>query len=387
MVQMGTTSIQTFAMTSIVPRAARAAAFAFAIVAAPAVSAQDGGRGLFGGLFGQDQRPPQPVGQANDAELIVRIDRLERQLREQTGAIEQLQYRNQQLEQLVKRLQEDTEFRFQELGSKGAARTPAPLVRPQAPTVLGPVAPARRSDVSEPNDGLTAGTGRRSDAFDPAANQTAPGAPRVLGSLPSTAGPESVSRNPPPVIEAPPDVPLARAGGVPNLPTLGANAAGDPVARVPGAALLAPPPPRNPNATGAQIAAVEPPSNTPKDTYDLAYGYVLRKDYALAEDGFRTFLRKFPGDRLVGDANYWLGESMFQRQRYRDAAELFLAVTTKFEGSSRAPDALLRLGQSLVALGEKEAGCAALGEVGRKYPRASVSLKQGVDREQKRAHC
>jgi tol-pal system protein YbgF len=114
---------------------------------------------------------------------------------------------------------------------------------------------------------------------------------------------------------------------------------------------------------------------------------VLRKDYSLAEDGFRTFLRKFPGDRLVGDANYWLGESMFQRQRYRDAAELFLAVTTKFETSSRAPDALLRLGQSLVALGEKEAGCAALGEVGRKYPRASVGLKQGVDREQKRAHC
>jgi tol-pal system protein YbgF len=377
-------------MTSIVPRAVRAAAFTFAIVAAPAVSAQDNGRGLFGGIFSQDQRPPQPVGQANDADLIVRTDRLERQLRELTGAIEQLQYRNQQLEQLVKRLQEDTEFRFQELGSKGAARSPAPPVRPQAPAALGPVAPARRSDVVEPNDGLTAGTGRRSDAFDPAANPAAPGAPRVLGSLPGAAA-ESVSRNPPPVIEGPPDTPAARAGSSPNLSTLGANAAGDPAGRVPGAAssgsVLPPPPPRNPNATGAQVAAVEPPSNTPKDTYDLAYGYVLRKDYALAEDGFRTFLRKFPGDRLVGDANYWLGESMFQRQRYRDSAELFLAVTTKFESSSRAPDALLRLGQSLVALGEKEAGCAALGEVGRKYPRASVSLKQGVDREQKRAHC
>ncbi|MGP0091504.1 MAG: tol-pal system protein YbgF [Xanthobacteraceae bacterium] len=321
----------------------------------------------------------------------MRIDRLERQLRELTGTIEQLQYRNQQLEQLVKRLQEDTEFRFQELGSKGtgAARTAAPPLRPQASAAQTPAGPARRSDMVEPSDGPTAGTGRRSDAFDPGANPTAPGAPRVLGSLPGAAGPESVSRNPPPVIEAPPDVP--RAGAPANLSPLGANAAGDPAARVPGAPtpanLLPPPPPRNPNATGAQVAAVEPPSNTPKDTYDLAYGYVLRKDYAAAEDGFRIFLRKYPGDRLVGDANYWLGESMFQRQRYRDAAELFLAVTTKFESSSKAPDALLRLGQSLVALGEKEAGCAALGEVGRKYPRASVTLKQGVDREQKRAHC
>ena len=188
MVSVGTTSIQTFAMTSIVPRAVRTAAFAVAIVAAPAVSAQDGGRGLFGGIFSPDQRPPQPVGQANDVDLIVRIDRLERQLRELTGAIEQLQYRNQQLDQLVKRLQEDTEFRFQELGSKGAARTPAPPVRPQPPAALGPLAPARRSDALEPNDGLTAGTGRRSDAFDPAANPNAPGAPRVLGSLPGAAG-------------------------------------------------------------------------------------------------------------------------------------------------------------------------------------------------------
>jgi tol-pal system protein YbgF len=373
-------------MSSIVPRAAQAVAFACAIVVGPALWAQDGGRGLFGGIFSQD-RPPQPVGQASESDLVVRIDRLERHIREMTGTIEQLQYRNQQLEQLVKRLQEDTEFRFQELGSKGAARTPAPAVRPQAPAAQGPMAPARRSDVSEPSEGPTAGTGRRSDAFDPIANPTAPGAPRVLGSVPAAGGPEAVSRNPPPVIEAPPEVPIARGGSSPSLAALGA---GDPAARAPGTSpgsVLPPPPPRNPNATGAQAAAVEPPSNTPKDTYDLAYGYVLRKDYALAEDGFRTFLRKFPGDRLVGDANYWLGESMFQRQRYRDAAELFLAVTTKFETSSKAADALLRLGQSLVALGEKEAGCAALGEVGRKYPRASVGLKQGVDREQKRARC
>ena len=53
----------------------------------------------------------------------------------------------------------------------------------------------------------------------------------------------------------------------------------------------------------------------------------------------------------------------------------------------RAPDALLRLGQSLAALGEKEAACASLGEVMRKFPRASAGVKQGVEREQKRVRC
>jgi hypothetical protein len=90
---------------------------------------------------------------------------------------------------------------------------------------------------------------------------------------------------------------------------------------------------------------------------------------------------------MAPDALYWLGESLFQRQRYRDAAESFLTVSTKHETTGKAPDALLRLGQSLAALGEKDTACATLGEVSRKYPRASLSVKQGVEREQKRVRC
>jgi tol-pal system protein YbgF len=146
------------------------------------------------------------------------------------------------------------------------------------------------------------------------------------------------------------------------------------------------PAPRSSNAGGAVVATL-PPSQTPRDEYDLAYGYVLRKDYALAEEGFRSFLSRYPGDRMTGDATYWLGESLFQRQRYRDAAEAFLNVSTKYEATPKAPDALLRLGQSLAALGEKEAACASLGEVLRKFPRASAGVKQGVEREQKRVRC
>jgi len=78
---------------------------------------------------------------------------------------------------------------------------------------------------------------------------------------------------------------------------------------------------------------------------------------------------------------------LFQEKHYRDAAESFLAVSTKYENTPRAPEALMRLGQALAALGEKEAACASLGEVLRKYPKASATVKQNVDREQKRVHC
>jgi tol-pal system protein YbgF len=129
------------------------------------------------------------------------------------------------------------------------------------------------------------------------------------------------------------------------------------------------------------------PTNTPKDEYDLAYGYMLRKDYALAEEALRAFLKKYPSDRMVADASYWLGESLFQRQRYREAAETFLNVSTKFESSGKAPDALLRLGQSLAALKEKEAACTTFGEIGRRYPKASANVRHGAEREQKRLGC
>ncbi len=120
--------------------------------------------------------------------------------------------------------------------------------------------------------------------------------------------------------EPPIGAPGGRAAGAPlDLATMG-----PPGGAGPGAPL------RNPPAGGAVVATL-PPSQSPRDEYDLGYGYVLRKDYALAEDSFRSFLSKYPDDRLAGDATYWLGEALFQRQRYRDAAEAFLNVSTKYE--------------------------------------------------------
>jgi TolA-binding protein len=72
---------------------------------------------------------------------------------------------------------------------------------------------------------------------------------------------------------------------------------------------------------------------------------------------------------------------------YRDAADSFLTVSTKYDTATKAPDSLLRLGQSLAAMGEKESACATFAEVGRKYPRAALNVRQGVEREQKRVRC
>ncbi|MGB9395379.1 MAG: tol-pal system protein YbgF [Pseudolabrys sp.] len=336
--------------------------------------------------------PSGRVAQSAPGDLSVRLDRMESALRQLTGTIEQLQYRNQQLEMQLKRVQDDTEYRFQQLGSRGG---PAPV--PQA----APVGPGNAPPVSNP--------GRRSDVFDPSQNPNAPGAPRTLGNQAVIAAPEPMQDNGTPV-----GAPGGRGAGAPlDLSTVAGNnnspppqavappsavasAAAVPVP-VPQVAAPSPPPqpqpqpqqvrPAVPNSPAGPQLATLPPSASPQDEYDMAYGYVLHKDYSLAEQAFRDFLKKYPNERLVPEAQYWLGESLFQQQRYRDAAESFLGVSTKFERAGKAPDALLRLGQSLAALNQKEAACATLAEVGRKYPRASTGVKRGVEQEQKRAHC
>jgi tol-pal system protein YbgF len=344
----------------------RATALAFVALAAtcPALESARAQEGLFDRIFSGSERfggeraaqpaagqPPDRAAPAPAPDLMVRVDRLEAQIRQLTGVIEQLQYRNQQLEGQVRRMQEDPR---------------ALQSRPQSlPPQAGPAA--------------TASPGRRGDAFDPSHNPNAPGAPQTLGSIAAAGGPPTMS---------PPPSPPTGADGQGSIGAPGGRGAGAPL----DIATMAPPnsqapgqPPRNPNAGGA--VATLPPTQTPRDEYDLAYGYVLRKDYALAEQGFRDFMKSNPGDRLAPEAQYWLGESMFQRQRYRDAAEAFLTVSTKFETTAKAPDALLRLGQSLAALGEKEAACASLGEVKRKFPKASAGVKKSVEQEQKRVAC
>lgn len=344
--------------------------------------------------------------QMSEADLVTRIDRLQAQVRELTGTVEELQYRNQQLEQELQRLRVAAPAAsgptspvaqspaptppyssqqypspsslqpssLQPSSSQPSAAYPTPLAQPVG---AGASVPSAAPPAPLASNDANLSAARHGDAFDPVSNPGAPGAPRPLGA--------STEANEPPPPAPSMASPAPRAAGAPlDLSSPSVTPPPTTTAAVGGA--LPPPPPSNPSATGATLAAL-PPSNTPKDEYDLAYGYVLHKDFGLAEQTFRDFLHKYPSDRLAPEAQYWLGESLFQDKQYRDAAESFLTVSTKYENTARAPDALLRLGQSLAALGEKEAACASLGEVLRKYPRAPLSVKQSVDREQKRTHC
>jgi tol-pal system protein YbgF len=281
-----------------------------------------------------------PAAAQDAADLVVRTSRMENQIRQLSGQIEQLQFENRRLSEQLRKFQEDVEFRLNE---RGGGRAPAAA----APGAAAPAA------------GAAPRPQRRSDAFDPNTQVGAAGAPRPLnGGIGGIIEDEFAEGG--------------AAQGPLDLQGVGRGA--------PGGAIPQPAP------RGASVAAASGPA-TAKEAYDLAYAAILRKEYEQAEMGFRQFLQSYPRDRLAIDATYWLGESYLQRKRYREAAEQFLKVSSDAPKSAKAPESLLRLGIALNGLGARDQACATYAKVGVDYPSAPNSVRQGIERERRRSGC
>lgn len=128
-------------------------------------------------------------------------------------------------------------------------------------------------------------------------------------------------------------------------------------------------------------------SGSPRDEYDLAYGYVLTGDYPLAEAHFSAWLDAFPSHQLADDARFWMAESKLKQKKYQEAASAFLDLHKRVPNNSKGPDTLLKLGVALAGLGEKEAACATFSEVAKKYPDATGATMSRVTNEQQRVKC
>lgn len=278
-----------------------------------------------------DDGPGEAPG-PDTAALTLRIDRLERDIRRLTGQNEELQHKVQVLEEQLRSARPDP-----------------------APAAAEPARPAA------PN-------GRRGDAFDPAADPSAPGAPRPLGAAAPSAplAASSVSRPSGSVTTAPP----VREVGQP-LDIAHGRLVGDQPAAA--AAEIAPPPPA-------------PPSG-PKEEYDEAVSLLRAGRFEAAEKSLSAFLAKNPKSKFAPAATFNLGESFFLRGRHREAAERYLEISTKFAQTSLAPEALLRLGQSLAAMNAREQACASFNEIGVKYPGSPARIRDAAQRESKKAQC
>ena len=129
------------------------------------------------------------------------------------------------------------------------------------------------------------------------------------------------------------------------------------------------------------------PDTTASKQYEFATGFLKIGDYNTAERAFREFVLTNPDHNLAGNAQYWYAETFRIRQLYTDAASAYLEGYQNYPKSDKAPINLLKLGVSLVQIGEKDQGCLMILGVKKQYPNAKESVIQKAKYEEKKFEC
>ena len=129
------------------------------------------------------------------------------------------------------------------------------------------------------------------------------------------------------------------------------------------------------------------PQGSPENQYEFATSFLKVGDYNMAERAFREFVDTNPEHKLSGNAQYWYAETFRIRQLYTDAASAYLEGYQKYPKSEKAPINLLKLGVSLVQIGEKNQGCLMIAGVKEQYPDATQSILQKAKYEAKKFEC
>ena len=121
--------------------------------------------------------------------------------------------------------------------------------------------------------------------------------------------------------------------------------------------------------------------------YEFATSFLKVGDYSTAERAFREFVISNSEHELAGSAQYWYAETFRIRQLYTDAASAYLEGYQNYPKGKKAPINLLKLGVSMVQIGEKDQGCKMINGVALQYPNANQSVIQKAKYESKKFEC
>jgi tol-pal system protein YbgF len=272
------------------------------------------------------------------AQQQVQATQFQQQLTELTGQIERLELKVNDMAAQLERMQKDTEYRLGALEGGGVAGAAA------GATVMGSDGAPADAAGQQAGQEIQVQTQQSQGAGAPPPS----GQQGVLGTLSSSQAA--------------------------NLPQAPAGAAEDAAARA-----------------GQQVpmpsAGVVLPGATPREQYEYATNLIQRGAYDQAEIALKSFVQQHPKDALTGNAQYWLGETYYVRNDFKNAAVAFAEGYQKFPDSQKAPDNLLKLAMALGQQGQKENACVALRQLEKRYPDASANVKDRAIRAKKSYSC
>jgi tol-pal system protein YbgF len=261
----------------------------------------------------------------NAADIEIRMERLEEQMRELTGRVEQVANGLEQLRQRVEQINSDVDVRVNQMSGDVSAGFP-----PARPGASGPTK-------------FAAGAPPPPPSFPPQ--------PGALVPAPGAGGPSPIFNT-----LTPPGM------GPPRQP--------------------APPPATDPAAPDAAA-----PSGSATQQFNHAFGLVKQADYAGAETALRAFIQQHPNDPLAANAQYWLGETYFVRNQYAEASAAFAEGYKRYPKGPKAEENLLKLGMSLARADQKKNACVAFAQLDQQFPNSSAAVKERASVERKHLGC
>ena len=129
------------------------------------------------------------------------------------------------------------------------------------------------------------------------------------------------------------------------------------------------------------------PEGSEVEQYNFSINLLTSGDYEGAEGALKEFIKISKDENLLSNSYFWLAETYYVRENFKDAAKNYLSLYQNHSGSSKAPSGLLKLGISLVKMGQLEQGCASLAKLRISYPETEQSILERGDIEIQRNGC
>jgi len=295
--------------------------------------------------------PPPPIDGGDGGAAVgaeIRMGRLEAQMRDLTGRVEEFINQIEQVRQRVEQVTSDVEERFRQAGAGAGPTANLAPARPSSAALARPTRqfaaePPRAADedLTLSRQGSGVGTG---PAIPPGTAVPPPGGP--------AGGPTPVfgTLTPPGSPAAGPELASAAPAGRP--------------------------------AAGGLLSG-----GSAAEQYNHAFGLLKQADYPAAESALKAFIEEHPTDPMAGNAQYWLGETYYTRNRFLEAASAFAEGYKRYPRSAKAADDLLKLAMSLGRANQKQNACVALAQLDHDFPKPGAAIKEHAAAEKKRLGC
>ena len=301
--------------------------------------------------------PGTPIIKVQSGDAAYRVSVLEEQVRQLTGRIEELTFQLLEMQEKLRRQNEDNEFRFQELEEKKGSLDDG--------TIDNVASNDGDSGLEklEPSDQNTVFTTESDGNSNQEETETA--------NVPTVDGVEIYQ---------------GESGLDPNLSgTLGTilfDENGNVIDSTLGKPLDLT---ALPKVGQGETQEVLPQGAN--ELFDFGYNNIQSGRYLDAENAFVKFSNNYINHPRLPEAQFWLGESYLGRSQFKQAAEVYLNAHKRWPNSKFAPQTLLKLGVSVAGLNQRELACATFAKVLQKYPDSSRVIRRNVAYEQNAARC